>query len=683
MGAFSLIVVINLLNRSVCCKYISMSSAKVTKSVETQTNSTANESDGQRIVRLNVGGKIFVMTAQTLSNTSTDSFLSRIISDGLPSTRDETGAFFIDRCPVLFEKILAFLRTKRIRLGEVNIEDMLHEADFYGVQPLIERLKVCKQLNSSSCGNLAFCGFIPPLSKEDSENTDVQSLDSNLCRPEEVTAVCATDKWIAVAYETGISCFATRNFSGEANPTNFTPWFQPVKRGKPLFLALKSLKQSSREERSEQLIVACVTDTWELTIWKQSVDLDSTQTSPVKCVGKFSLFPDVNALVFAGRRQIIALNDEGNFAVWHYSRNFQQQKLEPITSYDSCGPMMFFGHKTGSIRYFNAEILPVRMEDSKIILTDLYHDQENDPITALNVRFSSNNNVIDLGPMDNQFYFEIAYGTASGRVKLISEHAETIGQGPQLLFSFTVHRSPVTKILLSENHLVSNCADFNHVRCWQVSRFRGLLSKNPLPTPLASFKMLHLEPNFSSHAYVSANPIGPHLLSEAQVWYLQKITPGAAEMYVISALSGDCVHKIGAVDESPITCFSITEEWRRVGNPTQYVFTGHKNGTVQVWNMSAVRNNSNQGSSMHPYPGADQYSLQHISTNIASHPLYGRSESSTGLSEGHQQHMRALRNSLPFHPTVPNELHPPKPNHPSIDDILRMLDFYDVAQTPR
>ena len=94
--------------------------------------------------------------------------------------------------------------------------------------------------------------------------------------------------------------------------------------------------------------------------------------------------------------------------------------------------------------------------------------------------------------------------------------------------------------------------------------------------PLTSFKMLHLEPNFSSHDYVAANPIGPHMLSGSQVWYLQKITPEATEMFVFSVMTGECVHKIESVDSSPINCFSITEEWRRVGDPTQYVFTGHK-----------------------------------------------------------------------------------------------------------
>ncbi|XP_063712180.1 BTB/POZ domain-containing protein KCTD3-like [Symsagittifera roscoffensis] len=657
-----------------------MANVKETKSAETQTSSDGSlitELELSKIVRLNVGGKLFVTSAQTLRNTKTDSFLSRIISDGLPSTRDENGAIFVDRCPILFEKILAFLRTKRIRLNGVDIDDMLNEADFYGVQPLMDRLKVCKQLKSSTCGNLAFCGIIPPMENNFPINdwTDTEDLAPR-SRNEEVLALCATDKWIAVAYASKIACYSTRQFSGEACPNNtFVTWLQPIPDGKPSFLALKSLKQSSREERSEQLIVACVTNQWDLLIWKQSVDLDSTQISPVSFVGKFSLFPNVTALVFAGRRQVVTLNNEGSFAVWHYSRDFQQQKVEPISSFDECGPMMFFGHKNGIIRYFNAETLPVRLEDNKIILTDLYHDQENDAITALNVRLATSNNVIDLGAMENQFYFEIAYGTASGRVKLISEHAETIGQGPQLLFSFAVHRSPVIKILLAENHLISNCADFNHVRCWQVSRFRGLLSKNPLPMPLTSFKMLHLEPNFSSHDYVAANPIGPHMLSGSQVWYLQKITPEATEMFVISAMTGECVHKIESVDSSPINCFSITEEWRRVGDPTQYVFTGHKNGTIQVWNLAAMRPNTSHNNVHNPI--GDPYSL--VSSNLNSQLNYNR-ESMINCTGDMQHQVRAIKNPRSFYPTVPNELYPQRTNHPTIDDILKMLDNYDLSQ---
>lgn len=117
------------------------------------------------------------------------------------------------------------------------------------------------------------------------------------------------------------------------------------------------------------------------------------------------------------------------------------------------------------------------------------------------------------------------------------QHPETVGSGPQLFQTFTVHRSPVTKIMLSEKHLVSGeggpgdgtvsslttltltvpsfvpwcvsvCADNNHVRTWTVTRFRGMISTQPGSTPLASFKILSLEETESHGSYCSGNDIG-------------------------------------------------------------------------------------------------------------------------------------------------------------------------------
>lgn len=67
--------------------------------------------------------------------------------------------------------------------------------------------------------------------------------------------------------------------------------------------------------------------------------------------------------------------------------------------------------------------------------------------------------LIVLGVSGN--WIEIAYGTSSGAVRVIVQHPETVGSGPQLFQTFTVHRSPVTKIMLSEKHLVSGkvCTD--------------------------------------------------------------------------------------------------------------------------------------------------------------------------------------------------------------------------------
>ena len=52
-------------------------------------------------------------------------------------------------------------------------------------------------------------------------------------------------------------------------------------------------------------------------------------------------------------------------------------------------------------------------------------------------------------------WIEIAYGTSAGTVRIIVQHPETLGQGPQLFQTFTVHCSPVTRVMISEKHLVS------------------------------------------------------------------------------------------------------------------------------------------------------------------------------------------------------------------------------------
>lgn len=63
-------------------------------------------------------------------------------------------------------------------------------------------------------------------------------------------------------------------------------------------------------------------------------------------------------------------------------------------------------------------------------------------------------------------WIEIAYGTSSGTVRVIVQHPETVGHGPQLFQTFTVHRSPVTKVMLSEKHLVSGGEARSEAKPW-------------------------------------------------------------------------------------------------------------------------------------------------------------------------------------------------------------------------
>lgn len=50
-------------------------------------------------------------------------------------------------------------------------------------------------------------------------------------------------------------------------------------------------------------------------------------------------------------------------------------------------------------------------------------------------------------------WIEIAYGTRSGSVRVIVQHPETVGHGPQLFQTFTVHQSPVTKVISTSIYL--------------------------------------------------------------------------------------------------------------------------------------------------------------------------------------------------------------------------------------
>ncbi|KAI1707656.1 BTB/POZ domain-containing protein [Ditylenchus destructor] len=100
--------------------------------------STANNSDW---VRLNVGGKLFQTTKSTLS-THPESFLARLANGNIPSEKDDTGAFLIDRNFEQFGTILNYFRSGVVNLdrNEKAMKDLLCEADFYNVQLLVDKI---------------------------------------------------------------------------------------------------------------------------------------------------------------------------------------------------------------------------------------------------------------------------------------------------------------------------------------------------------------------------------------------------------------------------------------------------------------------------------------------------------------------------------------------------------------
>nr|XP_023690064.1 BTB/POZ domain-containing protein KCTD3 [Paramormyrops kingsleyae] len=301
-------------------------------------------------------------------------------------------------------------------------------------------------------------------------------------------------------------------------------------------------------------------------------------------IGVFSLGVPVDSLFFIGS-QLVATSHTGKVGVWNaVTQHWQVQDVVPITSCDTAGSFLLLGCNNGSIYYIDMQKFPLRMKDNDLLVTELYHDPSNDAITALSVYLTPKTSV-------SGNWIEIAYGTSSGAVRVIVQHPETVGSGPQLFQTFTVHRSPVTKIMLSEKHLVSVCADNNHVRTWTVTRFRGMISTQPGSTPLASFKILSLEEAESHGSYSSGNDIGPFGERDDQQVFIQKVIPITNKLFVRLSSTGKRICEVQAVDGTTITCFTVREcegSSRMGSRPRRYLFTGHGNGSIQMWDLTTA-----------------------------------------------------------------------------------------------
>jgi len=94
----------------------------------------------QKMITLNVGGKHFTTSLETLKRG--DTMLSAMFSGRFRLEIGDDGAYFIDRTPDRFQYILDYLRDGKINLPKEDhvIRDILVEAEYFQVQGLIERL---------------------------------------------------------------------------------------------------------------------------------------------------------------------------------------------------------------------------------------------------------------------------------------------------------------------------------------------------------------------------------------------------------------------------------------------------------------------------------------------------------------------------------------------------------------
>uniref|UniRef100_A0A673ZE18 Potassium channel tetramerization domain containing 3 n=1 Tax=Salmo trutta TaxID=8032 RepID=A0A673ZE18_SALTR len=460
-----------------------------------------------------------------------DSFFSRW---GLPPSFRNVPLvlqIFIDRDPTAFAPILNFLRTKELDLRGVNINILRHEAEFYGITPLVRRLLLCEEIERSSCGSVLFHGYLPPPGGNNTTiNHCVQHcvcfpvVRSNVMfpgavvDPRKVLIVAGHHNWIVVAYAHFVICYRIKESSGwqQVFSSPYLDW--SIER-----IALNAKVVGGPHGDKDKMVAAASNSN--IILWSIQDGGSGNE------IGVFSLGVSVDHLFFIGN-QLVATSHTGKVGVWNaVTQHWQVQDVVPITSCDTAGSFLLLGCNNGSIYYIDMQKFPLRMKDNDLLVTELYHDPSNDAITALSVYLTPKTSV-------SGNWIEIAYGTSSGAVRVIVQHPETVGSGPQLFQTFTVHRSPVTKIMLSEKHLVSVCADNNHVRTWTVTRFRGMISTQPGSTPLASFKILSLEETESHGSYSSGNDIGPFGERDDQQVFIQKVIPVTNKLFVRLSSTG-------------------------------------------------------------------------------------------------------------------------------------------------
>lgn len=114
------------------------------------------------VISINVGGRIFQTTKQTLTLAGTDSLFSRLATDS--TTR------FVDRDPDLFSVLLYILRTGNLpaRSSSFDVRDLIDESRYYGIESfLIDSLSNSSQFEAFDLRK----SQILPLNGRDSPST--------------------------------------------------------------------------------------------------------------------------------------------------------------------------------------------------------------------------------------------------------------------------------------------------------------------------------------------------------------------------------------------------------------------------------------------------------------------------------------------------------------------------------
>eukprot|EP00045_Choanoeca_perplexa_P015642 m.199901 g.199901 ORF g.199901 m.199901 type:complete len:662 (-) comp17046_c0_seq4:1850-3835(-) len=534
-------------------------------------SATPNDLALPAIITLNVGGTLFQTTPTTLLWPGPDTFLAVLLSGRLPSTRDATGAYFIDRDPALFRMLLSYLRTRRAAVPDHEVRAVRFEAEYFGLTELARRLSIAAP--SQSCGGLLYDSTMGPFDNADGP----------------VVAMASANTTLAVAHQHVVTCWTYSEATG---------WILE-QRSACLATPITAVAISARASPAGTVMIA-VASTDACYLWQYHAEptRDPRPYSPPAREARgrprgrdrdpdpaprlpsafqtFELGSQVDDVFFINGN-LLALSTRGRIGVRNARTHvWQVQVVAEISSYAVAGNSLLLGSSAGIISLVDLEKFPLRLKDNDLLVSTLYTDPGRAPITAMSV--------YETTLASSERCMEIAYGTALGSVRVILQHPETVGQAPMLYQTFLVHEHAVTKVVLSERSLVSVCDNDNHVRSWRIARFRGRISTQPGSQGVGSFSV--------PTAGVCA--IGPYGDLDQQQLFIQQSSPTSHSLMLRLATTGEELCTIESVRQLAITTSYLHEGGMasRVGSRSRrFLCTGHEDGSVQMWDLTSALDN--------------------------------------------------------------------------------------------
>jgi hypothetical protein len=118
-----------------------------------------------------------------------------------------------------------------------------------------------------------------------------------------------------------------------------------------------------------------------------------------------------------------------------------------------------------------------------------------------------------------------------------------------------------------------------------------MISTQPGSTPCSSFKIVTIDALDSPLSYSIGNDIGPFGDKDNYQVFIQKVVPYTDQLFVRLSSTGKRICTIKSVDYSTITCYCVHEcdgPSRLNSRPRRYLFTGHSNGSIQLWDLTTA-----------------------------------------------------------------------------------------------